>query len=118
MMIVFTSMARRAARRRAAAIEEELRRQEERRTSGEEPESPFAMLPFGGLFEQLMGGLGAKSYTYDERTGRWVEVTDELPEPEPEPADRLSGVSRAPEGRPKDERPARRVRPRPRPTQQ
>src|SRR3954449_8955782 len=102
MMIVFTSMARRAARRRAVAIEEELRRQEERRARGEEPESPFATLPFGGLFEQLMGGLGAKSYTYDERTGRWVEGTDELPEPEPEPepADRLSGVSRAPEGRP------------------
>src|SRR3982751_805934 len=102
MMIVFTSMARRAARRRAAAIEEELRRQEERRARGEEPESPFGLRPFGGLLEQLMGGIGAQSYTYDERTGQWVEVTDEVPEPEPEPerepepADRLSGVSRAP----------------------
>src|SRR5215218_371116 len=107
MMIVFTSMARRAARRRAA-MEAELRRQEERRARGEEPESPFELLPFGGLLEQLMGGMGAKSYTYDEDTGRWVEVTDVRPEAEPErepgPAD---------EPRPVDEmrqRPAKRSR--------
>jgi len=47
--------------------------------------SPFGMLPFGGLLESLMSGMGARSFRWDETTGQWVEMSDELPEPMPAP---------------------------------
>ena len=83
-MLIMLSVLTRAARRRAVAQrrrqEEELRRMAE----GGEP-SPEGAFPFGPLFESLLLGTGARSYAYDERTGEWVEVTDEVPEPAPEP---------------------------------
>ena len=46
------------------------------------PPSPFALMPFGGLFEHLLTGPGmwSRSYALDEETGRWVDVTDMEPE--------------------------------------
>ena len=54
----------RASRRRA--YEEEQRRLEEsRRRGGEEPVSPFAGMPFGGLFEEMFRGIETRSYRID-----------------------------------------------------
>jgi transitional endoplasmic reticulum ATPase len=72
-----------ASRRRA---EEEARRQEElARAQGGEPVSPFELMPFGGIFEDLFRGMETRSYRIDPETGEWVEMTSEQP-PEPEPA--------------------------------
>ena len=111
-MAMVSSAASRAARRRQQALEEAHRRAEEERRRraerGEEPEepSPFSMLPFGGLLEQLMSGMGASSYRWDEETGRWVEIGPDEPEAlaeEPPPRE--------------GSRPAKRPRPRPKPPQ-
>jgi len=73
----------RASRRRA--YEEEQRRLEElRRTGGEEVVSPFSVLPFGGILEEMMRGMETRSYRIDPETGEWVDMTGERP-PEPEP---------------------------------
>ena len=74
-MSVIGRMAR-ASRRRAY---EEQRRLEESRNSGDEPVSPFAGLPFGGIFEEMMRGMETRSYRVDPDTGEWVEMTDEQP---------------------------------------
>src|SRR5881296_1103666 len=91
LLVVFffiASVGRRASLARQRAFEEEQRRIEEARRrqreggAGEdELVSPFAMLPFGGLLEDLMGGAGARSYRIDPRTGEWVDVSQERPEP-------------------------------------
>jgi len=77
-------------RRRHALAVEQARLGEEARRGGEaagtDPfvgASPFDMLPFGGLLESLMSGMGARSFRYHEETGGWVEISDEIPEPHP-----------------------------------
>jgi transitional endoplasmic reticulum ATPase len=92
-IVLMAAAAGRAARRRRALMEEERRTAAELGPAG--GGDPFGgMSPFGALFEQLLspGGL-ARSYTYDERTGRWVDVTDrdsmldeEAPSPQPQEA--------------------------------
>ena len=42
-------------------------------------DSPLPMMPFGGLLESLMRGIGARSFRYDPETGEWVEVTEDVP---------------------------------------
>src|SRR3954454_2620853 len=88
---ILASFGRRTALARQRAFEDEQRRIEEARRrqreggAGEdELVSPLAMLPFGGLLEDLMGGAGAGSYRIDPRTGEWVDVSQERPEPPPE----------------------------------
>src|SRR3954471_23720685 len=88
---ILASVGRRASLARQRAFEEEQRRIEEARRrqreggAGEDDLfSPFGMLPFGGLLEDLMGGAGARSYRIDPRTGEWVDVSQERPEPPPE----------------------------------
>src|SRR4051794_5491999 len=88
---ILASVGRRASLARQRAFEEEQRRVEEARRrqreggAGEdELVSPFAMLPFGGLLEDMMGGAGARSYRIDPRTGEWVDVSQQRPEPPPE----------------------------------
>src|SRR5215213_5712951 len=79
--------ARRQRRRREEAMRQEMERR--RREGGDEAgPSPFDLMPFGGLLEHMLGGAGSwgRTYTYDEQTGRWVEVAPdqtELAEPEP-----------------------------------
>jgi transitional endoplasmic reticulum ATPase len=75
----------RASRRRA--FEEEQRRLEKlRRSGGEEQVSPFAGIPFGGIFEEMFRGIETRSYRIDPETGEWVDVSAEQPaEPKPEP---------------------------------
>jgi transitional endoplasmic reticulum ATPase len=67
-------------RRRAAEAQEEAAR----RAAGGENDpfagaSPFEFFPFGGLLESLMTGAGARSFRYDETTGEWVEMSEDLP---------------------------------------
>ncbi|HEX8051157.1 MAG TPA: AAA family ATPase [Solirubrobacterales bacterium] len=81
------SVARSGRRSREAA---ERRQQEEERLreqgGGESPfgGSPFAMTPFGGIFDQIFSGTGmrSRSLAYDPETGQWVDITDEYPEGE------------------------------------
>jgi transitional endoplasmic reticulum ATPase len=87
-IIMIGSFFRRLSRARREAEEEQRRREELAREGGgggtaAAPSvlSPFAMFPFGGLFEGLMTGPGARSYVFDEDTGRWVDITDEQPAP-------------------------------------
>ena len=111
--LTVASMLGRRARRRALEEQrrqEELARQDAESGGADDPSggaSPFGMLPFGSVFEQLFSGGGgwARSLAYDETTGRWVDITDQQPEPaEPTPRD---------EGRPAGEgAPASRQRPR------
>jgi transitional endoplasmic reticulum ATPase len=76
-MAVLGRMAR-ASRRRA--YEEELRRLADARgRGGEEQLSPFAGMPFGGIFEELLRGIETRSYRIDPDTGEWVETTREQP---------------------------------------
>ena len=76
----------RAARRQREQLEAERRRQEElARDPGAASgvgDSPFAMMPFGGLFDQLLRGPGtwSRSLEYDEETGRWVDISDREPD--------------------------------------
>ena len=95
--------------------EEELafEREEETRLRAEEDmPSPFAGLPFGSLFEQMLlgGGGWTRSLEFDPRTGEWVDTSDAMPEPPPEAeaADRevarerpSAGPGRAPRRRPR-----------------
>jgi transitional endoplasmic reticulum ATPase len=80
------SVARSARRSREAA---ERRRQEEERLREQGGEgfgaSPFSMLPFGGIFDQIFSGAGmrSRSLAYDPETGQWVDISDEFPEEEP-----------------------------------
>jgi transitional endoplasmic reticulum ATPase len=107
LFLLFGSLAsatRRAARRRRE-MEEMARREQEAAMAGGDggaAPSPFTGMPFGSLFEQMMGGRGGwtRSLAYDPRTGEWVDMTDTVPEePEPAPAEAPA--------------PRRRARPRP-----
>jgi transitional endoplasmic reticulum ATPase len=89
MLLVFFSVVSaiaRAGRRRRMMEEEQRRRELERRArDGDTDPSPFTGLPFGGLLEAMMGQGSAWTRTmeYDERTGRWVDVSAQ-PTPEVE----------------------------------
>jgi transitional endoplasmic reticulum ATPase len=93
LLILGLSFARTFSRQRQAA-EEARRRAEEARnrpTGGDDPfngASPFGLMPFGGIFEQLLRGPGtwSRSLVYDEETGRWVDITDAEPDAMPEPS--------------------------------
>jgi transitional endoplasmic reticulum ATPase len=84
LMSIVNAIARAGRRRRM--LEEQRRRELERRPHDGEA-SPFTGVPFGGLLEAMLGGTGGWTRTleYDERTGRWVEVGDQLGRPD-EPA--------------------------------
>ncbi|MBA2616081.1 MAG: hypothetical protein H0U90_09985 [Actinobacteria bacterium] len=109
LLIAVASIASRSARRRRE-VEEEERRQAELAQGGAPAEiSPFGLFPFGGILGDLIGGPGSwsRSYTYDEATGQWVDISELAPEPAPEAED----AEAAPQAR-NGER--RRARPRPR----
>jgi transitional endoplasmic reticulum ATPase len=87
-LLFFFSVASAIARagRRRRSLEEQRRRELERRArDGDTGASPFAGLPFGGLLEAMMGGGGpwTRTMEYDERTGRWIDVSAQ-PAPEVE----------------------------------
>jgi transitional endoplasmic reticulum ATPase len=46
------------------------------------PGEPSSRFPFGGLFGELVTGPGSwsRSYVFDERTGRWVDINELPPE--------------------------------------
>ena len=86
LVLVLSAVGRMARASRRRAYEEEQRRLEEssRNGSGEEL-SPFAGMPFGGLFEEMFRGMETRSYRIDPETGEWVEMSaEEPPQPEPE----------------------------------
>ena len=94
-LLMLSIMSRLARRRRR--IQEERERIAAAESGSDGPPgdgmSPFSMMPFGGLFEQMMTGGGgwSRSYTYDAETGRWVDVTGQEHEPEPAPELRNGG---------------------------
>ena len=85
LVLVMSAFGRMARASRRRAYEEEQRRVEEsRRNGGEEQVSPFAGMPFGGLFEEMLRGMETRSYRIDPETGEWVDMSAEQPaEPEP-----------------------------------
>ena len=106
LLVVVTLISSAARRRRRAfeAAEEQARRAADGGSDPFEGASPFEMLPFGGLLESLMTGMGARSFQYDPETGEWVEVSDEQPvlDEQPEPAQARSETpARRPRSRPK-----------------
>jgi len=104
-IVIITSVFSRAARRRRAA---EAERQVERQTEGNGGFNPYGAPSFGDLLEALMGGMGARSYRYDESLGEWVEVTEEMPGTDAEPSPRLE----LPPVRASSRQPVRQSRPR------
>ena len=100
LLILALSFARSISRQRKAA-EEARRREEEMRRSGGGGDSPFGagspfgLMPFGGIFEQLLGGPGAwsRSLAYDEETGRWVDISDAEPDAMPDEPEQGAGAS-------------------------
>ena len=79
----------RSGRRSREAAEARQRQEEAMREQGGGAESPFggspfAMTPFGGIFDQIFSGTGmrSRSLAYDPETGEWVDITDEYPEGE------------------------------------
>ena len=87
LVLVMSALGRMARASRRRAYEEEQRRLEEsRRNGGGDELSPFAGMPFGGLFEEMFRGMETRSYRIDPETGEWVEMSaEEPPPPEPEP---------------------------------
>ena len=84
LVLVMSAVGRMARASRRRAHEEEQRRLEQSRRNGDgEQISPFAGMPFGGLFEEMFRGIETRSYRIDPETGEWVEMSAELP-PEPE----------------------------------
>jgi transitional endoplasmic reticulum ATPase len=75
---IVASARRRARRRRDAEVEREMGRDGGDDSLGNGPMSPFGMMPFGNLLEQMMSGAGGwtRSYEYDTEAGRWVDVSD------------------------------------------
>ena len=74
-----------AARRHRRAFEAQEEAMRQAAGDGVEPydgDSPVAMLPFGGLLESLMRGVGARSFRYDHESGEWVEMTEDVPQPD------------------------------------
>ena len=98
-MLVLVALAS-AAARRARRREKERRRAEMERRAREGREdgasSPFAGMPFGGLFDMLFSGGGgwSRSYEYDDETGRWNDVTDRRPEGAAEPQEQETAPRR------------------------
>jgi transitional endoplasmic reticulum ATPase len=91
-MYFAASAARRASLRRAAyqaQLEHEARQREaasrgQLGNAEDEYASPaFGSSPFGALLESLMTAAGARSFTYDPDTGRWVDVSEQQPEVPP-----------------------------------
>jgi transitional endoplasmic reticulum ATPase len=74
--------------------------------------SPFAAMPFGSLFEQMMGGAWTRSYAYDPDTGEWVEMSDVVPEPERPASDRDEARESRTQATGPGRAPRRRARPR------
>src|SRR5215212_2194038 len=95
-ILMMVSIMSRLARRRRMMEQERARMEAAERGEDGRGESPFSMMPFGGLLEQMMGGGGA--YTYDPQTGRWVEVTHEAP-PEPAADQPAQGTAQKPRRR-------------------
>jgi hypothetical protein len=89
-VVVFSVLGRASARRRRTLIEEEMRRAPGRDdptdTGDVVDRSALPLTPFDLLFGPMLGG-GVRSYEFDPATGEWVEITDEQPPAEPEPAD-------------------------------
>ena len=87
LVLVLSAVGRMARASRRRAYDEEQRRVEEsRRNGGGEELSPFAGMPFGGLFDEMFRGMETRSYRIDPETGEWVEMSAEEPsQPEPEP---------------------------------
>jgi transitional endoplasmic reticulum ATPase len=91
----------RAARRERARMEARRRREAELAKGGGSPGSgfsPFAGMPFGGLFDQLLSGPGtwSRALEYDPETGRWVDVTDQAPAEAGSSASEAEGSGPAP----------------------
>jgi transitional endoplasmic reticulum ATPase len=107
----------RIEREREEQLAYEREMEEEARLHAEQQmASPFAGLPFGNLFEQMMlgGGGWTRSIEFDPATGEWIDVSDARPEPppqEPEPAEQDVSRSQPPPG--PGRAPRRRPRPRP-----
>ena len=117
-MGLFSTIRARRRERIEREREEELafqREEEARLQAEEEMPSPFAGLPFGSLFEQMMlgGGGWTRSLELDPRTGEWIDVSDARPEP-PQEVDAAGeeGERQPPPARPQ-RAPRRRARPRP-----
>jgi transitional endoplasmic reticulum ATPase len=111
LLLLVVSVAR-SIRRQRAAEEAARRRREElarRQESGDPPEgsSPFSMMPFGGLFEQILWGPGmrSRSLTYDEETGQWVDISDQDPRESQEPGGSEDSSAAEPERRHRREAP-------------
>ncbi len=82
LLVLLAFSVSRSARRQRERIEEEQRRRQQLERDGGVA-SPFEGMPFGGLFDTLLSGPGtwSRSLEYDQETGRWVEVGDELADP-------------------------------------
>ncbi|MEJ7875286.1 MAG: AAA family ATPase [Solirubrobacterales bacterium] len=79
-LLVLAFSVSRASRRQREELEERRREAEIARGggAGDPGFSPFAGLPFGGLFDQLLRGPGtwSRSLELDPETGEWVDVTN------------------------------------------
>jgi transitional endoplasmic reticulum ATPase len=81
--VLLGALARASARRHRAMIEEDERQAAARRAPGADfPDPPFVS-PLDLLFGGMLGG-GVRSYELDPETGRWVEVTNDPPQREPD----------------------------------
>ena len=80
-LLVLAFSVSRAARRQREELAARKRREAELAAGGGSPGpgfSPFAGMPLGGLFDQLLSGPGgwSRALEYDPETGRWVDVTE------------------------------------------
>src|SRR5215217_127132 len=91
-LVIF--LIRRSIRRAREAFEEDRRRTE---AVGRDPDPGGGSggFGFGDLFGSLlMPGVWMRSYTYDEETGRWVDITDVDPnDVDEEPAERAGATT-------------------------
>ena len=80
--VMASSARRRAIRRRRE--HEEMQRRLAAEQGGDAALNPFAGMPFGSLFEQMLGPQAqwGRSMMYDEATGQWVDVTEQPVAPE------------------------------------
>jgi transitional endoplasmic reticulum ATPase len=87
LLLLLASFTRSNQRQKREAEERRRREEEARRAGGGGGTafSPFAALPFGGLFDQLLSGSGGwtRSLVFDEQTGRWVDMSDVEPDSVP-----------------------------------
>ena len=99
LLVLLVISVSRSTRRQRERNEEEQRRREQMTQNGGGA-SPFAGMPFGGLFDSLLSGPGtwSRSLEYDQETGQWVEVGDTAPAQVPAPSGK--GESPAPAGTP------------------